>query len=132
MVTTVPYLSTQPRRESTQLHESLLLSSPGFVTILRCNTGDHLLLNVSDTSFQEGGIYCCNWDNIRSNHPNPEDIMTEKGRRHASSVVSIQPSPFFEDVLLSAGDWTVNVWKDSVNIPLISSPAANGYVTVAR
>lgn len=59
-------------------------------------------------------------------------MLTEKGRRHAGAVVSLQSSPFFEDIFLSAGDWTVNVWKDTVNVPLISSPASNGYVTVAR
>ncbi len=51
---------------------------------------------------------------------------------HFGPVVTLQPSPFFADVFLSAGDWTVKLWKLSAQTALLISPCASNYITVAR
>lgn len=46
---------------------------------------------------------------------------------HCGPVKSLQRSPFFDDVLLSVGDWTFQVWREGHDKPLFMSPYAHHY-----
>lgn len=46
-------------------------------------------------------------------------------RAHNGAIISLQRSPFFEDVLLSVGDWSCALWKEGQHQrPLFTSPHA--------
>lgn len=46
-------------------------------------------------------------------------------RAHNGAIISLQRSPFFEDVLLSVGDWSCALWKEGQHqSPLFTSPHA--------
>lgn len=52
---------------------------------------------------------------------------------HHGPVKSLERSPFFEDIVLTVGDWTVAIWKgESGTQPLLASPYSNAGVTVGR
>lgn len=46
---------------------------------------------------------------------------------HAGGVVELARSPFFDDVIVSVGDWTFRIWKEGHEKPLFVSPYAQGY-----
>ncbi|GBG81978.1 hypothetical protein CBR_g34157 [Chara braunii] len=48
---------------------------------------------------------------------------------HNSAVKSLQCSPFFEDILLSVGDWTFNIWKTGIYKPIFTSRYAETFTT---
>jgi len=48
---------------------------------------------------------------------------------HSGPVVALQRSPFFEDILLSVGDWTFKIWKEGVHTPIFSSHFADTYLS---
>ena len=50
---------------------------------------------------------------------------------HCGPVVSLQRSPFFEGIVLSAGDWTFKIWKEGQTQPLFASSCATTYITAA-
>lgn len=50
---------------------------------------------------------------------------------HSGPVVSLQRSPFFEGIVLSAGDWTFKIWKEGHTQPLFASSCATTYITAA-
>jgi hypothetical protein len=43
---------------------------------------------------------------------------------HCGPLVAVQRSPFLEDVLLTVGDWTFQVWREGDAAPLFVSPYA--------
>lgn len=46
-------------------------------------------------------------------------------RGHNGAIISLQRSPFFDDVLLSVGDWSCALWKEGQHeSPLFTSPHA--------
>ena len=46
-------------------------------------------------------------------------------RAHNGAIITLQRSPFFEDVLLSVGDWSCALWKEGQHqAPLFTSPHA--------
>ena len=46
-------------------------------------------------------------------------------RAHNGAIISLQRSPFFEDVLLTVGDWSCALWKEGQHqSPLFTSPHA--------
>jgi WD40 repeat protein len=52
---------------------------------------------------------------------------------HHGPIRSLERSPFFEDILLTVGDWTVAVWKEGAGtVPLLTSPHCTAAVTVGR
>jgi len=53
-------------------------------------------------------------------------------RDHFRPCVALERSPFFNDVLLSVGDWSFNLWKEGIQKPIFSSPLASAYLTGAR
>ena len=48
---------------------------------------------------------------------------------HSGAVVSVQRSPFYEDIILTVGDWCFNVWKEGMETPIFGSPTATNYLT---
>lgn len=50
---------------------------------------------------------------------------------HAGSIVAMQRSPFFEDVLLSVGDWSFQIWHEGHQAPIFISPHSDEYYTAA-
>lgn len=52
---------------------------------------------------------------------------------HQGPIRSLERSPFFEEIILTVGDWTVAVWKEgSGSQPLLGSPYSTSAVTVGR
>ncbi|GMI04564.1 hypothetical protein TrLO_g114 [Triparma laevis f. longispina] len=51
---------------------------------------------------------------------------------HNRPCVSLQQSPFFEDMILTVSDWTFNIWKLGHPKPVFSSPDASTYLTGGR
>ena len=46
-------------------------------------------------------------------------------RAHNGAIISLQRSPFFEDVVVSVGDWSLALWKEGQHqTPLFTSPHA--------
>lgn len=41
---------------------------------------------------------------------------------HCAAVTTLQLSPFFEDLLLTVGDWSFAIWKEGLPEPLFQSP----------
>lgn len=48
---------------------------------------------------------------------------------HAGSVVAIERSPFFDDIILSVGDWSFQVWQEGQQTPLFQSGYGVDYYT---
>jgi len=48
---------------------------------------------------------------------------------HYGPVIAIQRSPFFEDTLLTVGDWTFKIWKEGHSMPIFSSGCADQYLS---
>ena len=64
----------------------------------------------------------------------PEDMehpeYTKKNmNHHYGPVVAIQRSPFFDDTLLTVGDWTFKIWKEGHTEPIFKSGYAGAYLT---
>ncbi len=52
---------------------------------------------------------------------------------HHGPIRSLERSPFFEDILLTVGDWTVSIWKEGTGSrPLLGSPYNTSGATVGR
>eukprot|EP00026_Physarum_polycephalum_P002615 Phypoly_transcript_02622.p1 GENE.Phypoly_transcript_02622~~Phypoly_transcript_02622.p1 ORF type:complete len:855 (+),score=165.96 Phypoly_transcript_02622:154-2718(+) len=51
---------------------------------------------------------------------------------HHGPVKSLERSPFFDDILLTVGDWTVSVWKEGGATPLLTSPHCASEITVGQ
>lgn len=53
-------------------------------------------------------------------------------RAHNGAVISLQRSPFFEDIMLSVGDWSCALWKEGQHeAALFTSPHAPAPYTAA-
>ncbi|KAG1670681.1 hypothetical protein FOA52_010956 [Chlamydomonas sp. UWO 241] len=48
---------------------------------------------------------------------------------HVGPIVALQRSPFLDDILLSVGDWSFQVWREGDATPLFSSAYAADYYT---
>lgn len=49
---------------------------------------------------------------------------------HCLDIVTMQRSPFMDDVILTVGDWTFALWRESRHdVPLIQSPCAPSLYT---
>jgi dynein intermediate chain 3, axonemal len=49
---------------------------------------------------------------------------------HPRPTVSLQQSPFYQDIFLSVGDWNFHIWKVGEDKPLYKSPICSTYLTV--
>src|SRR5690606_23803494 len=60
----------------------------------------------------EGEVISTDWEQLKSNL----EGVKKKQNQHCGQCVSLEPSPFFPDILLTAGDWTLNIWKDTAQV----------------
>ena len=51
---------------------------------------------------------------------------------HFRPCVALQRSPFFDDIYLSVGDWSFNIWCEGVDKPVFASPFSEAYLTCGR
>ncbi|KAK9820498.1 hypothetical protein WJX72_010908 [[Myrmecia] bisecta] len=73
---------------------------------------------------------------VYSDYLKPEAEGGEQGDQssvvaaHSGAVVMLARSPFFDDILLSVGDWTFGIWKETAHsCPLFLSPFAAAMYT---
>lgn len=52
------------------------------------------------------------------------DFVQWAAHDHFRPAVALRQSPFFPDLLLSVGDWSFNLWRETMQQPVFSSPAA--------
>ncbi|KAI9350807.1 WD40-repeat-containing domain protein [Obelidium mucronatum] len=84
------------------------------------------------TATEEGDLIFSDWV--------AEKSTEEKGSRvehtysmHFGPMSDLQRSPFFPDILLSAGGWSFHIWKEKINSgPLLSSPVSPSYIISGR
>ncbi|GIL86238.1 hypothetical protein Vretimale_13768 [Volvox reticuliferus] len=50
---------------------------------------------------------------------------------HVGPVIALERSPFFEDVVLTCGDWQWQLWQEGSSTPLFQSGYAQDYYTAA-
>lgn len=78
---------------------------------------------------EDGEMVSADWGTIAEN----PKIQTTIYPWHQGAVRSLERSPFFEDIFLTVGDWTVAVWKEGLGSrPLLGSPYSTAAVTVGR
>jgi len=51
---------------------------------------------------------------------------------HYGPVVALERSPFFQDIMLTVGDWTFNVFRGATTEPVLKSSYSNTYLTTGR
>jgi WD40 repeat protein len=91
---------------------------------------------------KDGEVISVSWNELKEKQ---EGCIQKMSAQHHGTCVSLLQSPFFPNILLSAGDWTINVWKDNLQVsklpevkltpwqqPLLTSPCASSSVTVVR
>eukprot|EP00292_Cryptomonas_paramecium_P009868 CAMPEP_0113689768 /NCGR_PEP_ID=MMETSP0038_2-20120614/17377_1 /TAXON_ID=2898 /ORGANISM="Cryptomonas paramecium" /LENGTH=266 /DNA_ID=CAMNT_0000610935 /DNA_START=9 /DNA_END=806 /DNA_ORIENTATION=- /assembly_acc=CAM_ASM_000170 len=126
---------------STELSGTLLSLDPA-------PTGDRASWFYCGT--EDGELVCGSWVKAEAANPfgNKEE---EEGGKSGSTfvqnrlrcqygpVVALQKSPFFDDVLLTVGDWTFNVFKmgdgaeeGGVETPVLVGPYSKSYLTCGR
>lgn len=62
---------------------------------------------------------------------NPSHVISSHAA-HYGPVVSVQRSPFFQDTILTVGDWTFNIYKAAAKEPVIKSSFAPTGLTCGR
>lgn len=71
-----------------------------------------------------GLVICTNKHCLCQGEEHP-DYSKACVRAHNGAVISLQRSPFFEDIMLSVGDWSCALWKEGQHqAPLFTSPHA--------
>eukprot|EP01116_Phalansterium_solitarium_P006606 TRINITY_DN1892_c0_g3_i2.p1 TRINITY_DN1892_c0_g3~~TRINITY_DN1892_c0_g3_i2.p1 ORF type:complete len:826 (+),score=283.39 TRINITY_DN1892_c0_g3_i2:183-2660(+) len=78
----------------------------------------------------QGELLFIDWKDIEYNRAKESIRRTEL--EHFGAIVSLQPSPFMPEVLVSAGEWSIHIWRDGISRALVSSPAASSQVTCVR
>ncbi|KAJ3003583.1 UNVERIFIED_CONTAM: WD repeat-containing protein 63, partial [Siphonaria sp. JEL0065] len=96
--------------------------------------GDTGTMSISKffTATEEGDLIFSDWV--------AEKSTEEKGSRvehafsmHFGPMSDLQRSPFFPDIILTAGGWSFHVWKERINTgPLLSSPVSPSYIISGR
>jgi len=51
---------------------------------------------------------------------------------HFRPARCLERSPFFDDIIVSVGDWDFNIWKEGVETPLFTSTMAPTYLRAAK
>ena len=49
---------------------------------------------------------------------------------HFGAISTLQRSPFFEDIVLSVGEWSFKIWKEGLSSPIFASASASTYLTM--
>eukprot|EP00201_Polytomella_parva_P016255 CAMPEP_0175053992 /NCGR_PEP_ID=MMETSP0052_2-20121109/9244_1 /TAXON_ID=51329 ORGANISM="Polytomella parva, Strain SAG 63-3" /NCGR_SAMPLE_ID=MMETSP0052_2 /ASSEMBLY_ACC=CAM_ASM_000194 /LENGTH=254 /DNA_ID=CAMNT_0016318611 /DNA_START=324 /DNA_END=1085 /DNA_ORIENTATION=+ len=69
-------------------------------------------------------------DCFRMGDEETPDFIHSSIQSHVGPIVSLERSPFFEDILLTVGDWTFQIWKQGLSAPLFHSRYSSEYYTV--
>lgn len=78
---------------------------------------------------EDGEVVMADWGTVADNPKIQSTILPW----HQGPIRSLERSPFFEDIFLTVGDWTVAVWKEGLGTrPLLGSPYSAAAVTVGR
>jgi len=65
----------------------------------------------------------------------PEDVQHPEYTKmtidaHFGAISTLQRSPFFEDIVLSVGEWSFKIWKEGLSSPIFASASATTYLTM--
>lgn len=65
----------------------------------------------------------------------PEDVQHPEYTKmtidaHFGAISTLQRSPFFEDIVLSVGEWSFKIWKEGLSSPIFASASASTYLTM--
>lgn len=89
-------------------------------------------------SFTPGDIHVGSFDGevasatfIRPDGVDNPDYMHAVSKPHAGPVAALVRSPYFSDILLSAGDWTFHLWRVGVEQPIFTARNAPEKYTAA-
>ncbi|KAL0054665.1 hypothetical protein WJX82_000717 [Trebouxia sp. C0006] len=90
----------------------------------------HTCFNLKDTlkttffvGSSDGELVYADW--IKPEGEEHPDYSKACVRAHNGAIISLQRSPFFEDVVVSVGDWSLALWKEGQHqTPLFTSPHA--------
>jgi WD40 repeat protein len=110
------------------------------ISLVRVETREELTLsslsfNISSLSpstkivctTEEGEIVYADWG------PSAEGNRVQRVLKcHHGPVCALQRSPFFEDVVMTVGDWTVVLWRDGMSLPILVSPHCGAAVTSSK
>jgi WD40 repeat protein len=81
----------------------------------------------------EGEFICTSLSQIMAQKSDAKSSsIIAKQSRHMGPAFGGQKSPFFSNIFVTCGDWSFQVWKEDIEMPLITSPMASSFVTVAR
>lgn len=76
---------------------------------------------------EDGDVIKGDWS-LDSKQETPNSLTTFASRVHYGMVSDICRCPFFNDVILSIGGWSLHVWKES-SVPLLSSSLCKAHYT---
>eukprot|EP00164_Ancoracysta_twista_P005181 GFYU01007080.1.p1 GENE.GFYU01007080.1~~GFYU01007080.1.p1 ORF type:complete len:818 (+),score=272.16 GFYU01007080.1:105-2558(+) len=91
---------------------------------------------------EDGLVACC--DLTPDDEGKLPQLQTEEDKKnlpqhvkwishaHYGPCVALDRSPFFDDILLSAGSWTFAIWKEGIETPIFVSSRCHAYLTSAR
>lgn len=51
---------------------------------------------------------------------------------HVGPVIALERSPFFDDIVLTCGDWQWQIWQEGQSTPLFQSGYAQDYYTAGE
>lgn len=104
------------------MHQIQLLSSVSLdLSALRIMFNSKALL--------EGNLYATSLDGeliyancIKQDTDDTPEYTKQLLTPHAGAVAAIQRSPFYNDLFLTVGDWTFQIWREGSQQPLFQSP----------
>lgn len=72
-------------------------------------------------------------DFVKPEHEENPDYAKSTLQAHVGPIISLERSPFFDDVILTCGDWQWQVWREgaAATAPLFQSGYAADYYTAA-
>lgn len=84
---------------------------------------------------EEGEMVYADWAAVPEKEGESADLTQWIARDYFRPCVSLERSPFYENALLSVGDWSFNIWwidSDGLRKPVFSSPVSSSYLTCGR
>ncbi|KAJ9521934.1 hypothetical protein QJQ45_024810, partial [Haematococcus lacustris] len=68
-------------------------------------------------------------DYVKPEHDDAGDHTKYMLQAHVAPIVALERSPFFDDIILTVGDWSFQIWREGHQTPLFTSGCANDYYT---
>ena len=131
--------SGSSRRRGKDSEKGLEWKSTWSVGLVREQGGDlaatKLSFNLKDsleTAFFAGSM---DGEIAYAEYHKPEDVQHPEYTKqtidaHFGAISSLQRSPFFEDIVLSVGEWSFKIWKEGLSAPIFASASATTYLTM--